>query len=306
MSLLANTQIEPVAYAGWPHCYRITNGEVELIVTTDVGPRIIRYGFIGGQNLFAEFADQLGKSGESWWAMRGGHRLWIAPEVVPDTYALDNAPVLVTIGEDAITLLQPVEPETGLQKELSIAFTENGHVAVTHRLQNASRRARRVSIWAITQMVKGGVAIAPFPPRGCHQERLQPTHPMIMWAYTDFTDKRWTLTKNYLILKQDADDHSPQKAGMFNENTRAAYLSGTDLFVKRYRADCDLAYPDFQASFEVFTNGGCLELETLSPLVDLQPGQSSTHLETWSLHRDVQLIELTESEIDRAILPFLS
>jgi len=228
---MAKTQIESLAYAGWPNCYRMTNGEVELTVTTDVGPRIIRYGFIGGRNLFAEFADQLGKSGETWWAMRGGHRLWIAPEIVPDTYALDNAPVSACVNGDGVTLLQPIEPETALQKEMTVAFAEDGRVTVTHRLENAGKQPRRVAIWAITQMATGGISIAKFPPRGCHQDCLQPTHPMVMWAYTDFSDKRWLLTKNYLILKQDAQQDSPQKAGLFNENTRAAYLLGADLFV---------------------------------------------------------------------------
>ena len=66
--------VEKVSYGGWPNCYRLSNGETELIVTTDVGPRVMRYGFVGGQNLFVEIADQMGKSGEPWWAMRGGHR----------------------------------------------------------------------------------------------------------------------------------------------------------------------------------------------------------------------------------------
>jgi hypothetical protein len=52
MSLSAAVKIEKTQYRGWPNCYRITNGEVELIVTTDVGPRIIRYSFVGGQNMF--------------------------------------------------------------------------------------------------------------------------------------------------------------------------------------------------------------------------------------------------------------
>jgi hypothetical protein len=43
--------IEKVSWGGWPNCYKISNGEVELIVTSDVGPRIMRYGFVGGQNL---------------------------------------------------------------------------------------------------------------------------------------------------------------------------------------------------------------------------------------------------------------
>ena len=300
------TQIEPIAYAGWPNCYRLSNGEVELVVTTDVGPRIIRCGFVGGKNLFAEFPEQLGKSGESWWAMRGGHRLWVAPEVVPDTYALDNAPVAATINDGTITLLQPVEPETGLQKEISIGFTGRGHITLTHRLKNTGPQTRRVSIWPVTQMATGGVAVACFPPRGCHDDCLQPSNPMIMWAYTDFSDKRWLLTKSYLILKQDVAEHTPQKAGLFNANTRGGYLLGSDLFLKRSTADPKLVYPDFQASFEVFTNGECLELETLSPLADLLPGQESTHIETWSLHRNIQLSELSEAEIDRVLLPLFA
>ena len=36
---------EKVSYGGWPNCVRLNNGKVELIITTDVGPRVIRFGF---------------------------------------------------------------------------------------------------------------------------------------------------------------------------------------------------------------------------------------------------------------------
>src|SRR5918912_4599559 len=89
MTIEAAVTIEKTSYAGWPNCYRVTNGEVELIVTTDVGPRVIRYAFVGGQNIFKEFKEQLGRSGEKEWQARGGHRIWISPEAVPESYALD-------------------------------------------------------------------------------------------------------------------------------------------------------------------------------------------------------------------------
>src|SRR4051794_17684898 len=103
MTLSAAVKIEKTAWGGWPNCYRITNGEVELIVTTDVGPRVIRYAFVGGQNLFKEFQAQLGKSGEKEWMPRGGHRIWMAPEDVKLTYALDNGPVRASISGSTIT-----------------------------------------------------------------------------------------------------------------------------------------------------------------------------------------------------------
>ena len=76
----ATVKVEKVTWQGWPNCYLITNGTVELIVTSDVGPRVMRYALVGGQNLFKEFPDQLGKSGEQKFQLRGGHRVWKAPE----------------------------------------------------------------------------------------------------------------------------------------------------------------------------------------------------------------------------------
>ena len=37
----AAVKVEKTEYAGWKNCYRVTNGEIELIVTGDVGPRIV-------------------------------------------------------------------------------------------------------------------------------------------------------------------------------------------------------------------------------------------------------------------------
>src|ERR1039457_6960536 len=84
MSASAAVKIEKTSYQGWPNCYRISNGVVEAIVTGDVGPRVMRYGFVGGQNLFKEYKEQLGKSGEPEWKARGGPPPAIAPRDAPD------------------------------------------------------------------------------------------------------------------------------------------------------------------------------------------------------------------------------
>ena len=267
---------------------------------------MIRYGLVGGQNLFVEFADQLGKSGESWWMPRGGHRLWASPEIVPDTYALDNAAVKATVSGLRIALQQAVETETGLQKELSVEYAADGSVDVTHKITNCGKSVKRIAPWALSQMAPGGVGITTFPPRGGHSEQLLPTNPLVMWAYTNFSDKRWQFTGKYLLLKQNSADHSPQKTGLFNSATRGAYLLGSELFVKRAQADTSLAYPDFHCSFEIFTNGDFLELETLGSLVDLKPGDSTTHSENWSLYRDIKLASFSEAELDRVIEPLLN
>src|SRR5882672_3433844 len=55
------TKVEKVEYKGWKNNLKLSNGTVELIATLDVGPRIIRYAHVGGENVLKEYADQLGK-----------------------------------------------------------------------------------------------------------------------------------------------------------------------------------------------------------------------------------------------------
>jgi hypothetical protein len=92
-TMTASVKVEKTEYKGWPTCHRVSNGEIDLIVTGDVGPRVIRFGFVGGQNLFKEFPDQLGRSGEERSQLRGGDRVWKAPEDPVATWAPDNEPV---------------------------------------------------------------------------------------------------------------------------------------------------------------------------------------------------------------------
>ena len=307
MTAPAAVTVDKVVYAGWPNCYRISNGEVEVIVTTDVGPRIIRYGFVGGQNLFKEFEAELGKSNEAKWMPRGGHRIWIAPEDVIRTYAVDNSPVKSQVTRDGITLTQPVEQETGIEKQIAVKLAPSGSaVEVTHRLKNTRPGAQSFAPWALTMMAPGGHGITGFPPRGTHPEQLAPTNPLVMWAFTDLSDPRWTFTKKYLVLRQDpSNTGQPQKLGTFNVNTWGAYLLKGELFMKRYKADPSKPYTDMGSSYETFTNQEMLELETLGPLQRVDAGRTVEHVERWSLHKDVRVSGFTDAELDRVLLPLL-
>ena len=122
MSALAAVKVDKVEYKGWHNCYRVSNGEIEAIVTGDVGPRVIRFGFVGGQNMFKEFAEQLGKSGESAFQLRGGSRVWKAPEDPVATWAPDNVPVDLKVTPTGLIARAPVEPLTKLQKEIEISL----------------------------------------------------------------------------------------------------------------------------------------------------------------------------------------
>jgi hypothetical protein len=298
--------IEKTAYQGWPNCYRISNGEVELIVTSDIGPRIMRFGFLGGQNLFKEYEDQLGGTGEPEWQLRGGHRIWAAPEDAKRTYALDNSPAHVEIAGGVLIATSDVEADSGLEKQIEIHLAASGtSVTVIHRLKNTLPWPIELAPWALTMMTPGGMGITGHPPRATHREVLQPTHPLVMWAFTDLSDPRWKFTKKYLMLKQDPGNKEPQKIGHFNPDTWGAYVLGNEVFLKRYAAEPGKVYSDFGCSFEVFSRNDILELETLGPLQNVGTGASAEHIETWSLHRGVEIHEFTDAELDRKLLPLL-
>jgi hypothetical protein len=306
IALNAAVSVDKAPYKGWPNSYRVSNGEVELVVTADVGPRIIRFGFVGGQNLLKEYPDQLGKSGEEKFQLRGGHRVWKAPEDPVATWAPDNVPVEIQTTRNGLIAREPVEPLTGLQKEIAVEMGEAGtHVTLTHRITNKTLFPLEFAPWALTMMSPGGVAITGFPPRGTHPKNLEATNPLVMWAYTDLSDKRWGYTRKYLTLRQDPANPVPQKLGLFNPRTWGAYLLNGELFLKQYRPDPSRTYPDFGCSFETFTNAEFLEIETLGPMTKIPPSQSVTHVENWSLHKGVNVSQFTDDELDRVLSPLL-
>jgi hypothetical protein len=299
--------IEKINYQGWANSWQVTNGEVELVVTGDVGPRVMRYGFAGGQNFFKEFAGQMGKTGEGTWQPRGGHRVWIAPEDIVKSYAPDNAPVAIQAQGDAIVCTGPVEALTGMEKKITVRMSPAGSaVELIHELRNAGAAPYHLAPWILTMFAQGGTGIHGFPPRGTHPEMLEPTNPLVMWAFTHLDDPRWRLSRKYLVLRQDPKNSNPQKLGTYNRHTWGAYLLNGELFVKRYEAiAAPSAYPDFGCTFETFTNADILELETLGPLTTLAPGQSVSHTERWTAHRDVRLSAWTDDELDAVVLPLV-
>jgi len=308
--------MEKVAYAGWENCCRLANGTVELIVTADVGPRIIRFGFEGGANEFKEFDEMLGKTGGDEWLIYGGHRLWHAPEEKPRTYFPDNVPVEVEEADGVVRFRPPVETRygpnhlepdlratTGIAKEIDIRLDpDSARVEVTHRLTNTNLWEVQLAPWALSAMAQGGRAVIPLPPRGSHEDNLLPANSMTMWAYTDMADPRWSWGRKYVMLDQDAAATVPQKVGFMVPDGWAAYANGGRLFVKRFPFDARASYPDMGCNVEAFTNADFLELETLGALVGVPPGGSVEHVEHWSLFKGVP-VPATDDDVDRDVLP---
>ena len=166
----AEVKVERVTYFNQPNCIRLSNDAVEVIITTAIGPRVIRYGFIGGDNLLGEVPEASVKTALGEWKPWGGHRLWTAPEDMPRSYSPDNGPVEATVTGGTVRLVQPIEPQTGIVKELTVTLAETGTgVIIGHRLTNRSLWTVDVAPWALTIMNAGGHH--PHPARAVREPR---------------------------------------------------------------------------------------------------------------------------------------
>ena len=295
--------IEQIAYGGWSRCRKISNGKLDLIVTEEVGPRIIHLALPGQGNLFCEVEAHMGNTGSHEWLLYGGHRFWHAPEAQPRTYFPDNAPVKIEEHADFLRVTQDTETTTGVQKQLDIAMSDDSpHVKVTHRMTNHNMWAVNLAPWALSVMTTGGVGVIPFPPRGTHPEDLQPANSLTLWPYTDMSDARWTWGERYILLRQQPGAATPQKVGVDVRDNWSAYVVNGQAFVKVFQHQADKPYPDLGASVEIFTNDFMFELETLGPLTTIEPGESVEHVEDWFVFADVNAPS-NDTEVDAHLLP---
>ena len=272
-----------IAWGGWQQCVHITNGIVKLIVPLEIGIRVMHYGFVGGANQFCELPDQMGKTNSAEWVSYGGHRLWHAPETRERTYSLDNFPIHFERHGDTFTFTQPTD-HADMRKQIEITLSaDSSEVRVLHRITNQGVWAVEASVWALSVMANGGKAIIPLPPRGNHETDLLPNTRLTLWSYTNMADPRWTWGEKYILLQQDAEAMIPQKIGLANPLGWAAHWNDGTLFASKTTYQPNATYPDHGCSNEFFTNFAILEVESLAPLVTLQPNESATHLETWQL-----------------------
>jgi hypothetical protein len=283
---------------------RLYNDEVELIVTTDVGPRIVKFGFIGGQNFLYTVPDHAGKTGGSEWRIFGGHRLWHAPEEKPRTYNPDNDKVEFTINDNRIKLVQTKEAITGIVKEMEITLSAKNRVTILHRLINQNLWEIELSAWPITMLAQGGRAIIPHEPYGTESEFLLPARSLALWQFTKMNDPRFIWGEKYIQAKQDPKHTSEQKIGVTNKQEWAAYHLNGELFVKRFDFLASAVYPDFGCNNEIYINGDFLEVESLSPLTKIPPGGNVEHTEKWLLTK--ANADESEESIDRNILPLVN
>lgn len=291
-------------------CLQITNGTIKCLITVDVGPRIIYYGF--DKNILfvdktreiykdGEFFDKNYKPGERW-NIYGGHRLWKSEEDLY-TYNCDNYPVKVQHTTAGANFISSIQKCTSLLFELEVNMNKNGSLKVTHKITNKGTDTKNIAAWGITILTAGGLEILPM---SNEKTGFLPNRTISVWEYTDLSDKRISFTGKYLKVKQRADNKSPLKIGIKNTDGFGFYVVDDLVFIKKTNYEHGKLYPDANCNYETYTSDKIIEMETLSPFKSLEPGSTLTYEENWNIKKINGQINLeTEKEIDEFVEQYI-
>ncbi len=292
-------------------CVSISNGVIEAYVTIDLGPRIIKFGYVGEQNIMndhrekfdpltdASYEALFGK-GKAWESM-GGHRVWVTTERYPETYTPDDKAVSFTVDGDSVIFTSEPDTEVGIAKTLTVKMDpDDANMTVKMNVKNISGQKCDYAIWAISVCEAGGNLIIP---TNTNDTGLLHNRSISVWPYTDLSDKRIRFGKKYTTIAQDVNATTPVKLGFDLNQGVVHYVLGDDIFSKRYDAKHGkLPYPDENCSFETYTNDVMIEVETLSDIKTVENGDSHEHFEFWSLNKKPCEVDFNDdSSIDNML-----
>ena len=293
--------LKEIDFENYGKCVQLSNGVIDLVVTIDCGPRIVRFGFIGNENILYndldrkfkvqnEFMDDYYSEGAACY-FYGGHRLWLAPERMPESYFPDNDPVIYALLPDGVTFSSAKQKNNDVQ----IVMGDNtSDVMLVHSVKNFSKERQMLSLWPITMVRGGGLEIIP-QNRADEDDELLPNRVLTFWPYTNPRDERLYVGNRFLTLRHDPSNGRPLKLGTNNTLGWAAYVDRTYTLIKHF-VYSDAAYPDYGSSFETYCNGDYLSMETMSPLYQIEAGGALRHVENLSLFRTYSDVHPTDED----------
>ena len=284
--------VKEIQFEEYGKCLQISNGLIDAVVTIEFGPRIIRLGPCGGENLL--FTDNerkyviRGKGEESLKKINafyyyGGHRAAIMPYNPELTYYPDNYPVVYSILSDGVLFTSPKQKLSDMKLEFEVVMGKDAtDIMVVHTAENCSKKAQSHGIAAATMLSGNGTAVIPQSEES-HNKSI-PNRIIALWPGTVLNDPRISLNGKYIFLNHDPANSAPLKIGINDTSGWGAYIGKKYTIVKRNVHTLPAAYPDFGCSFEAEITSGYAELTSLSPIYRMEPGEIIKHVENISIY----------------------
>lgn len=267
--------IKLIDYVGWKDCILITNGVFEAVITTQVGPRILRYAEVGGANVLFINEFTAGTATEALvWRSYGGRRFDYhlnGEKILPR----ENDPVEYEIGEDRVTFTLGADEKTGISKSIMIRMCRRGGLEIKQTMTNTTEAPVELSVLATTQLKPGGLGVVPW-------SRSNRVKSLVFGEEVD--TRRTKPGKDFLFIEQDEVSKGDFEFGMLPPEQWCAYYNHGGMFLitspplegkHKYLEDVNVGFRGLQ---------GMVELETRSPLYSLAVGEEMEHIEVWNIY----------------------
>ncbi len=300
----AQVNVRTIEYLGWSGSVELTNGELRVVVVPAIG-RVMHLGLAGGPNLLWENPALAGKTlsgaplvenGQPVWANFGGDRVWPSEESwfprlngaprPPDIW-IDGSACTAKLLADGVTLECPVSPLCGARAVRTLRLSPAGtRVMLRQRLEKRRLARRRglepvpLAVWGVTQVQPPSQSLLSLARASRYPARFFP----FKWADLPDNDPAGHFSIDGDVGVFLTDPKQPQKVGADAPRWVAAIVD-TTVLARVFRYEPGREYPDGGTSATIFTSPELTELETLSPLARLRPGESIEHRVDWQVRR---------------------
>lgn len=285
----AQVSIQKIDYQGWTGAYRLANKLVEVVYVPQIG-RVMRYGYIGDVNLLWENPEHLGKTTPLTpspvdWINYGGDKLWPAPQKVwgwPPDPVMDSGIQKATITPDKKLRIEGrISPKHNLSFVRTISLEAQGtSVTFENTLVNHDKKPAQWAVWQVTQVNSPDRLRMPLYAKGSFKKGYY-----VFQGSEPVKERMQVLTDELQIVRDSAKS---AKIGGDSPLGWIAAEKGAIRFEVSAKRIAGKPYPDDGCSLEIYTNPDPLpyvELELLSPLATIKPGQTLSLTTKWSLKR---------------------
>ncbi len=307
-------RLRPSNYLGWD-VYSLENEWMKICIAPQLGGRIIQLELAGHEFLYAnqdlsqKWSGGTEEEGDGVWRNYGGEKIWPAPQGWDHDNQWPGPPDKVLDGglysiEERVSgahgaeafLVSPVDDFTGLQIQRSIGLIpEKTGVRIKVQFTNFSDRTKKWSIWPVCQLKTDDFGeeveyqvVCPISEQSQYDQGFKVMHGLVNNPQYRRNENRLLVDYSYLVGKVGLDTDADWVAYIYKKTGK--------VLVYRFMVEKNATYPD-NTSVQIWSQGKgliysrnriieygndkrlnppYLEVEVLSPLVELQPKESMT------------------------------
>jgi len=300
-------EIQKIEYRSWKDCYEFSNSEIKLIINASSGGRVLVMEK-DGVNILWEDSNIDGKTlddfNEKYFPPDAG-RFDIGPgELTSGIHAKPwlgswHAEII-----DSLTLELRCIDEKGLGLELVRRFTldpENPELKIFQSMKNISNEQKRYWFWNRAFLEIGGVAFSPVNQNSKYPDKWNRyIFGDIDSLASDPTDEGVQIRDSLFILNSLKAENL--KYGTDSEEGWMAYHYKNLLFINTFPHYLNETYGEAgkQTNIYFLLNKGerqFIEIEPVSPVFELQPGESGSFEQSW------HLLSVSEKKSVKELMP---